>query len=933
MRAAIYFRHLAPLVAFFSLFALFVLVVPPAHARGRLVKGSLPAVYYLGTDGDRYVFPNERIYGSWYPDFSDVDEVSDTELARYALGGNVTYRPGTRLVKLTNDPKVYAVEPGGVLRWVTSETVAEDTFGTGWAGRVDDLPDGFFPAYSIGEDLDEARYPEGTLLEVGGTYYVVWAGSAHELTEDAIEDNGIQTGFALSVSETGLPEGDRITIGKSYLYDTAQIGLGETLEAAVEGEESTFDTTVAQGTDDAVIGALVVSVREETAMRDPRVTIEARTSADDDADEGGLIRGDGDEQMETNVQRIRITDASGTSLFGTEQLGVADGADDEQTLSFSGSVTLRPGRHVLFVVADLDNDAPADERYQTTFELAETDWLVNGALTDDVDPETIESDPITVVEGYVSVTRDATVASESTLRGVAGPFDVAGFAFDSSLDEDVVLTRLVLTAYVDANEGSTDFAAGTDSDVSGTLSASEIVESVSVVRASDGEVLATSSDFGSGGSVTFEGRDWLIAGGEETTFLVRVVLDEDAPTGLESDRLAFDISSAEDVDVEDADGDAVTVDVDAPNGGTSPKTILTVAASGSLGIDGSGSPYEVVVMGADEVPFYELTLSAGDEEDILVHTLSFRYVDQDAPRNVEDATLRVGTTDYDGAGTGSGITFSDLALVVPAGDDVDAEVLLDMASSSQGAVSGDEVGIAFEPSTLSAEGAISGATFDADDVGDTVTEGTAAGEEAVIRRNLPVVAIVSDGVATEQDEDDETGLLRFTMESIGEGTSKLESLAFKIEPNDVGESGSDNDLLEKLADVNGDGKDDNDVATLLDDTEGDELGEGSDGHIDFFIYDKSANARDATPAGLDTATGDYGVIVIEFTTSHTLWSAPHEYVFMFRTIGIEGDNPSLKATLLGGADFVWSDGSSSTAEQDGTSVDGLPIAGPTVRIE
>lgn len=906
----------------------------PAEARGRLVKGSLAAVYYLGTDGDRYVFPNERIYASWYPDFSDVDEVSDTELARYALGGNVTYRPGTRLVKLTNDPKVYAVEPGGVLRWVTSESVAEDVFGTGWAGRVDDLPDGFFPAYSIGEDLDEARYPEGALLEAGGTYYVVWAGSAHELTEDAIEDNGIQTGFALSVSDTGLPEGDRITVGKSYLYDTAQIGIGETLENDVIAEEATFDTSVAQGTDDAVIGALVVSVRDETVLRDPRVTIEARTNGDDDADEGGLIRGDGgDQQIETNLQRIRITDDAGSSLFGTEQLGVADGADDEQTLDFSGSVTFRTGRHVLYVVADLDDDAPADERYATTFELAETDWLVNGVATDDVTPETVESDPVTVVEGYVSVTRDATVTSDFTLRGAGGSFDVAGFAFESSLDEDVVLTRLALTAYVDANEGSTDFQAGTDSDTSGTLSASEIVDSVSVVRASDGEVLATSSDFGSGGTLAFDGRDWPIPGGEETTLLVRVVLDEDAPTGLDSDRLAFDIASAEDVDLEDADGNAVAVDVDAPNGGTSPKSYLTIAASGSLEIAGSGNPYEVVVMGADAVPFYAITLTAGDEEDIVVDTLSFRYVEQDAPRNVADATLRVGTTEYDGAATGSGITFSDLALTVPAGDEVGAEVLLDMASSSEGAVSGDEVGIAFEPSTLAAEGAVSGADFNADDIGDTVTDETTEGTEAVIRRNLPVVEIVSNGVDTEQGEDDESELLRFTMESIGEGTSKLESLAFKIEPNDVGESGSDNDLLEKLADVNGDGQDDNDVATLYDDTAGDELGEGSDGHIDFYIYDKSANGRDATPAGLDTATGDYGVVVIEFTTSHTLLSAPHEYVFRLRTIGIEGDNPSVKVTLLGGTDFRWNDGSSSIADQDGTSVDGLPIAGSTIRIE
>ena len=69
----------------------------------------------------RYVFPNEATYKSWYSDFSGVVTISADELASYPLAANVVVRPGTKLVKITTDPKVYAVEANGVLRWVQTE--------------------------------------------------------------------------------------------------------------------------------------------------------------------------------------------------------------------------------------------------------------------------------------------------------------------------------------------------------------------------------------------------------------------------------------------------------------------------------------------------------------------------------------------------------------------------------------------------------------------------------------------------------------------------------------------------------------------------------------------------------------------------------------------------------------------------------------------
>lgn len=119
------------------------------------------AVYYKAVNGYRYVFPNEKTYKSWFSDFSSVKTISQSEMEGLIIGGNVTYKPNSRLIKITTDPKVYWVAKNGVLRHLSSETLAKQMFGDNWAALVDDLPDAFFapPTYTIGEALTENNRP------------------------------------------------------------------------------------------------------------------------------------------------------------------------------------------------------------------------------------------------------------------------------------------------------------------------------------------------------------------------------------------------------------------------------------------------------------------------------------------------------------------------------------------------------------------------------------------------------------------------------------------------------------------------------------------------------------------------------------------------------------------------------------------------------
>jgi hypothetical protein len=134
------------------------LTAPPVNTpvyctAGTFIKGSLPAVYYCGKDGKRYVFVNDKVFFTWYSDFSSVITISDTDLAKIPLGGNITYRPGKRMIKVQSDPRVYVISRGGLLRWVSSEAIALQLFGPNWATMIDDVSDAFFVNYTMGPQL------------------------------------------------------------------------------------------------------------------------------------------------------------------------------------------------------------------------------------------------------------------------------------------------------------------------------------------------------------------------------------------------------------------------------------------------------------------------------------------------------------------------------------------------------------------------------------------------------------------------------------------------------------------------------------------------------------------------------------------------------------------------------------------------------------
>lgn len=227
-----------------SIIAMSGLTVNTAKAAaqaGDLIKmDGLSSVYYLGNDGKRYVFPSESVYFSWYNDFSGVVTIPASELQSYPLGANVTMRPGTKLVKITTDPSVYAVTPNGVLRKIQSEADAIALYGSNWNKMVVDVADAFFTNYTIGSPLTSGMYPAGTLLKNANNasiYY--YDGTDYRMisSEAAFNANRFNMNNVVTTSMTLTASGSAISgaedLAKPYGATSGQVVTGSGLTVAL----------------------------------------------------------------------------------------------------------------------------------------------------------------------------------------------------------------------------------------------------------------------------------------------------------------------------------------------------------------------------------------------------------------------------------------------------------------------------------------------------------------------------------------------------------------------------------------------------------------------------------------------------------------------------------------------------------------------------
>lgn len=196
----------APLTAFGN-----VASVQAASINTAVRGESQQTVYWYANDGKRYVFPNAATYFTWFTGFDNVQNISDSELFAIPLGGNVTYRPGAKLVKINTDPKVYAVARGGVLRHVTSESLASQLYGFDWPSKVQDIPVEYFANYSVGSPIYNVSD-----FNVSNEYNGVFNPSDSIRTQGQNGTTGQSGSLTLNADRTSITSGQAVYLTGTY---------------------------------------------------------------------------------------------------------------------------------------------------------------------------------------------------------------------------------------------------------------------------------------------------------------------------------------------------------------------------------------------------------------------------------------------------------------------------------------------------------------------------------------------------------------------------------------------------------------------------------------------------------------------------------------------------------------------------------------------
>lgn len=851
------------------------------------------SVYYYGEGGKRYVFPNSAAYFTWYADFSSVKSIGAADMASLPLGGNVTYRPGLKMIKISSDPKVYAVSKGGVLRPIGSESVAAALYGADWNKKIDDVPDAFFVNYSIGAAVNAA------------------------------------TEYDKNAEITAVPN-----IGSNLASAPSSAPAVPTFSL------KTLSSTTAASDADATLLVLRFQTPKAVMIRKLPIRLEAlrnTSTGTPDVDDGGLVF---QNASGLNLSNVRFLDENGITVFGAID-PVADVVkDQDQILEFGGGLAVAAGADKTFILkARTAKFIPAGEPYRATLltsriELTDNQTGLPAAYSPSAD---LAGETVTVQKNTFAVSLSSKPGNVTAVRG-AKNVELAGFDLSASSLAANVVKAISFQGYIDEQEGGPGFLAGSDADNgSGTLFR-DVIPAVSLYD-DHGTLLAGPVDVSLSGRASFAGLSFSIPAGERRTVILKGDVSKTVDIESTPNLLAFDIvDAAKDVTVVDAAGAPVESTGAAPNGGVTPKTYATIKKSGTATIAWSGQ--SGIAVGGREIDLGTLKIVAKDDA-FELKAVTFRT---NGSNNVSLGDFRLEYDRADGTRAsvvapfvGSTAVFTGLSAAIKKDAGATVRVLAGILPKNEGGKSGESVQVRLGlADVFQMTASTSGDVIDETSLGSSDFPLTNTATAMTVRYTVLTAAKASSSPEGEIGRGSETPVLRFTLAAEPEGGARIQRLTFKLTPSDAATSGSDNDALEKWADINGDFWDDNAVVNLRREvgTAAEVLGEGAEANIRYSIV--KGGVKDATPQGLDSAAGDYGLIEYVFGEGGELLVAAGStatFRLELDTNQFAPGSKTLKAELLGADDFGWIDTVTGFFDPlSGLTASGLPIASPTMSV-
>ncbi|MDD4386029.1 MAG: hypothetical protein PHD06_12715 [Bacteroidales bacterium] len=247
-------------------------------------------------------------------------------------------RPGTKLVKITTDPSVYAVEPNGVLRKIQSESDAIAIYGPSWNKRVVDVADSFFTNYTIGQPLASGEIAAGTLVKKSDdatVYYFDGTNYRAVASESAFYANRFSFNDVITLSKEITPKANAIS-NNEFAYDAQNAAPGPVVTGS--GITVSLSATTPAATSVPKNGGRIPMAKVNlTAANDGAITVSSIT-----------------------VKRIGLSSYSNIDKVWAEQNGVivaskkSMNSNDESILTFSPALTVNAGQTVtLDLIASL----------------------------------------------------------------------------------------------------------------------------------------------------------------------------------------------------------------------------------------------------------------------------------------------------------------------------------------------------------------------------------------------------------------------------------------------------------------------------------------------------------------------------------------------------------------------------------------------------
>lgn len=326
-------------------------VVPASAAyspmAGDLIKTATDsAVYYIDAGGKRNLFVNGVTFWTWYSGSwsalkmgnasKTIKTLSQGDFDALTAGGHAAVRPGTKLIKFQNSPKVYVVSTGDTLREV-SDTLAKSLFGTNYATtKLITIQNGFETDYTKGAALASGdALPNGSLIKYTGSedIYLIQDGKKRMVSSDAFIANGF---MASSV----------VTVATSMSY---------TAGTSITGEEATLTTVAGTASGPvATAGSVMVALASDTpaaglaltsAQRVGFTKVNFTASSDGDAVIDSIVVQRTGIGADTDFANLILLDSMGNVVGNSQTL------NSSHQVTFSADLTIPKGTTKSYTLA------------------------------------------------------------------------------------------------------------------------------------------------------------------------------------------------------------------------------------------------------------------------------------------------------------------------------------------------------------------------------------------------------------------------------------------------------------------------------------------------------------------------------------------------------------------------------------------------------